>query len=110
MDKPTLFFDGNCGFCRRFIERWRHKTKNRIDYAPFEETAPESVVFIEPNGKKYTGAEAVFRAKAWGTKFSLGLWAYQKIPKFSKISETVYRWVARHRKLLSKFFPGQIKG
>src|SRR5437773_2587310 len=32
--KPLLIFDGECGFCRRWIERWQAKTGDRIDYRP----------------------------------------------------------------------------
>ncbi|MDO8518568.1 MAG: DCC1-like thiol-disulfide oxidoreductase family protein [Deltaproteobacteria bacterium] len=107
--KPLLIYDGDCGFCQKFVERWRHVTKDRIDYAPYQEAAPrfphipestfkESVVFIRADGSHATGAEAVFEAKAFGRKMAPGLWAYRKLPGFKTLSEALYRWVARHRK------------
>ena len=32
-----MIFDGDCGFCRRWIERWKAATGDRIDYAPSQE-------------------------------------------------------------------------
>ena len=37
--KPLLIFDGNCHFCRRWIERWRELTAGAVEYAPSQEVA-----------------------------------------------------------------------
>ena len=70
--KPTLIFDGKCGFCRIWIEYWKLLTGDAIDYAPSQEVAqnypqiaPEafqrSVQLVLPDGEVFSGAEAVFR-------------------------------------------------
>ena len=71
--RPLLIFDGDCHFCRRWIERWRGLTGNAVEYAPSQEVAerfPEipldayekAVQFIETDGTVFSGAEAVFRS------------------------------------------------
>jgi predicted DCC family thiol-disulfide oxidoreductase YuxK len=103
--KPVMIFDGDCYFCRRWIQRWEQSTGDRIDYIPFQDESvaerfPEvprerfqnSVVLVESDGNIVTGAEAVFRAiggRLW--------WAYQRVPGFASVCEWLYRLVARHR-------------
>ncbi len=73
--RPTLVFDGDCGFCRYWIARWRRVTGDLVEYAPYQEVAgyyPEipvesfakSVQLILPDGGVTSGAEAVFGALA----------------------------------------------
>lgn len=38
-EKPTLVYDGDCSFCRLWIERWRALTGERVQYAPFQRVA-----------------------------------------------------------------------
>ena len=99
--KPTLIFDGTCGFCRIWIEYWKLLTGDAIDYAPSQEVAqnypqiaPEafkrSVQLVLPDGEVFSGAEAVFR--------TLGLTSlYQKVPGVAPITEVAYRLIAAHR-------------
>ena len=74
-EKPLLVFDGECGFCRWWIERWKSITGDRLDYAPSQEVAerfPEisreafarSVQLVTPGGEVFEGAHAVFRSLA----------------------------------------------
>ena len=99
-ERPLLIFDGNCGFCRIWIEYWRSLTKQRIDYAPSQEVANDfpqipaqefarSVQLVGTDGSITSGARAVFA--------SLGLtWLYALV---AWPSEVAYRFVASHRDL-----------
>src|SRR5438309_9128528 len=71
--KPLIIWDGECHFCRRWIERWKEITRGEVDYEASQqigERFPEiprgqferSVILIEPDGAFYFGAEAAFRA------------------------------------------------
>jgi predicted DCC family thiol-disulfide oxidoreductase YuxK len=113
MSKPILIFDGDCGFCRRWIERWRGITGDRIDYAPYQEAAanfPEiseaefraSVQLVLPNGKSYSGAEAVFRSLWEARSHRWLLWGYRNIPGVRMLSEAAYRLVAQNRPFFSR--------
>jgi predicted DCC family thiol-disulfide oxidoreductase YuxK len=107
-DRPLLLFDGDCGFCRRWIARWKSETGDAVDYAPSQEVGarfPEirtedfarSVQLVLPTGEVFEGAEAVFRAlgEAPGRRWPLA--AYRRVPGFAPICEFAYRLVARRR-------------
>ena len=112
--KPTLVFDGECGFCRFWIARWRTATGERVDYVasqgleipqrfpeiPREEFS-QSVQFIDTDGAVYPGAEAVLRSLAVNPKWRWGLWAYRNVPGWGWITERCYRFVAGHRPAFS---------
>ena len=38
--RPVLIYDGDCGFCRRWVERWRGVTGDAVEYATSEDAAP----------------------------------------------------------------------
>jgi lipase maturation factor 1 len=110
--KPLVIFDGECGFCRQWIRRWRSETGEAVDYASSQEVAqrfPEipaedfarSVQLILPTGEVFEGANAVFQALAAAPgRYGL-LRAYRSIPAFAAASEFAYRIVARHRRAAS---------
>src|SRR5262249_38420701 len=107
-EKPLLIFDGDCGFCRRWVLRWKSWTAGRVDYAPFQEVGPRfpeispeefqrSVQFITPDGAVYDGAEAVFRSLACAPRGGWMLAAYEAVPGFAPVAELAYRTIAAHR-------------
>jgi len=113
--KPLMIYDGDCGFCRYWIERWRSLTGDRIDYLAYQdprvagwfpeiplEAFKQAVQLVEREGRVSSAAEAVFRALAYVPGRSWPLWAYQRIPGVRPIAETAYRFVARHRSALAK--------
>jgi len=120
MMKPLLIYDGDCKFCRRWIERWRSITHEQINYAPYQEVSQQypqisrdqfqqSVQLIETDGKIYSGAEAVFRTLSQSPNRSWMLGLYQKLPGFKVITEWFYRSVAGNRNIfsdLTQFFWG----
>src|SRR6266581_3176776 len=69
--KPLMIWDGECHFCRRWIERWREITAGEVEYAPYHEIAvrfPEipreqfqhSVVYIDKIGQVFFAAVSEF--------------------------------------------------
>lgn len=109
--KPLLIYDGECGFCREWIARWRAITGDRVDYAPFQEAAgqfpeipqerfAEAVQLREPDGRWSSGAEAVFRALSYAPRLGWASWLYRHIPGLAWLAERAYRWVASHRPAL----------
>ncbi len=112
--RPVMVFDGDCGFCRRWIARWKYATGDRVEYLPYQEAAPrfpqiprerfaQAVHLVEPDGRVSFGAEAVFRSLTSTTSGKLWLLLYRYLPLFAPISETLYSWVARHRNFADRF-------
>jgi len=119
--RPLMIWDGECHFCRRWIERWREITAGQIDYATYQEAAgrfPEipleqfkrAIAFVEPDGKTFFAAEAVYRSLACRSSRKWLAWSYDHVLGFATISEIGYGFIARHRKVGSKitrFFWGE---
>jgi len=112
--KPLLIWDGECHFCKLWIERWREITAGEVDYATYEQAAhqfPEisveqfkrAMAFIEPAGEVFFAAEAVYRSLRYRSSRRWLAWSYDHLPGFAAISEIAYKVIARHRGLGSTF-------
>jgi predicted DCC family thiol-disulfide oxidoreductase YuxK len=110
--KPLLIFDGECNFCRRWVERWREMTGERVDYAAFQEIGEryseipraafaQAVHLIEPSGVTCSGADAVFRTLDHSPRRVFWIASAQRVPGFLALARTAYRVVARHRSFFS---------
>ena len=108
--KPLLIWDGECHFCMRWIERWRVMTAGKIGYVTYQEVAdqfPEipraefgrAMTFIEPDGKTFFAAEAVYRSLQYRSSRKWLAWSYDHVPGFAEVSELAYRFIARQRKV-----------
>jgi len=106
--KPLLIWDGECHFCRLWIERWQVITRGEVDYATYQEMAdrfPEipreqfqkSVVFIDKDGEVFVAAEAVYRSLRCRSSRKWLSWNYDRVPAFAALSEIAYKIVARNR-------------
>ena len=106
--KPILLFDGDCGFCRRWIARWKTTTRDLVDYAPFQEVGRQypqitreqfesAVQLVLPDGAFHSGAEAVLRTLATVPGKRWLLWLYLWMPLFGRVARWSYRLIARHR-------------
>jgi predicted DCC family thiol-disulfide oxidoreductase YuxK len=111
-EKPLLIWDGDCHFCRHWIERWKTETAGCVDYETSQDVAacfPEipreqfqkSVVLIEPDGRVYTAAEAVYRSLQCRSRWLQK--AYERVPGFAAVSEFAYGVIAGHRTFASFF-------
>lgn len=112
--KPILYWDGDCGFCRRWVERWQSTTGDAVEYrilqeAPAEVVAAaggqtlERIVLRRVDGSLATGAAAALTSLAphdLDARWLLA--AYRHVPFFRSIAESCYRWVAEHRVLCGK--------
>jgi lipase maturation factor 1 len=106
--KPLMIWDGECHFCKRWVERWREITVGEVDYVTYQEAAnrfPEipvdqfqrAVAFIEPDGKAFFAAEAVYRSLRCRSSRKWLAWSYDHVPGFAAVSELAYKLIARHR-------------
>jgi predicted DCC family thiol-disulfide oxidoreductase YuxK len=108
-ERPLLVFDGDCGFCRFWTGRWRHRTGSSVEYQASQgrdipqrfpeisrDQAARAVQLIETDGRVSEGAEAVFRLLVLG-RCRGPLWAYEHLPGVSRASDRAYRVFANHR-------------
>ncbi len=110
--QALLVFDGDCEFCRFWIDRWRDLTGERVLYAPASEIAvrfPDmssersvrALQLIDRDGRHYEGASAVFRILACAPGLGWLTWFYEA-PLVAPVSEAAYRFVAGHRPFFLK--------
>src|SRR5438105_955425 len=111
--KPLLIWDGECHFCRRWIERWKEITGVDVDYETSQnlgERFPEiprdelqrSVLLIEPDGAVSSGAKAVFRSLRCRPSKKWLAWSYDHVPGFAALSEGFYKILAANRRSASR--------
>jgi predicted DCC family thiol-disulfide oxidoreductase YuxK len=111
--KPLLLWDGDCGFCRLWAERWSEAYGEKVDLATaqsqagrFPEIPPaaydQAVQLIETDGSVHSGAAAVLRTRRHGRgRGDPALWVYEKIPGVAPVCDAAYGLVARHRPVFS---------
>ena len=108
VDRPLLVFDGECPFCRAWVEYCKRLTGDRVLYAPYQEVGPHipnvpledfasAVKLIMPDGKVLSGAHAVFGALDSVQSKRWMMWSYKHIPAVASFSEAAYSVIARHR-------------
>lgn len=113
-ERPTLYWDGDCGFCRRWIQRWQETTGQKVAYDTLQ-NAPARVqqvaggepfqrlVLEKPDGTTVAGAQAVLASLATSVRGAAWLLRlYHFFPHFAAISEFSYRQIASHRPLAAR--------
>ncbi len=107
--RPILYWDGDCGFCRQWVDRWQESSGDSVEYRTIQGAPPDMVeaaggdpprqiVLKLADGTLLTGAHAALRAVQngrAGAKISLRL--YERVPAFRAFAESFYRWIADHR-------------
>ena len=107
-ERATLIYDGNCGFCRRWVERVRRwDRRGSLEMVPYQ--APdlerrfpgvsradcvERIHLVDERGAVHRGATAgreVLRRLPGGTLWTLPF----RIPGGLWVAERVYVWIAR---------------
>jgi predicted DCC family thiol-disulfide oxidoreductase YuxK len=111
-ERALLVYDGDCAFCRLWIDHWRTLTGERVQYVTSQEIAQKfpdvprenyarAVQLIDEDGSRASGAAAVFRLYAKRQGFGWMKRLYEA-PAVAPVSEWVYRYVARHRPFFLK--------
>ncbi len=106
--KPLLIYDGECPFCRLWIERWKRLTGDSVEYATAADAAPDhpsipaeeykkSVLFVRTDGSYVTGALAALTALGSSATGRVFLFLYRRLPGFRATAEGFYTVVAGHR-------------
>jgi predicted DCC family thiol-disulfide oxidoreductase YuxK len=112
---PVLIYDAECGFCRGWIDRWRRATGDHVRYVPYQRpdvpwrygvsrrAAAREAKLVEPLGRQYGGAAAVFHALLRARSPWVRLLARVGLaPGARAIATAVYRLIAAHRGAASR--------
>jgi len=111
-ERPTLFYDGECGFCRdavAVLSRWDRE--GRIDLIPFQDAArvahfglplpalAAAMHLVLPDGRVVAGADAVPELARLlpGKRWLAWLFAVPGVPP---IARRLYAWIAARRRCL----------
>jgi predicted DCC family thiol-disulfide oxidoreductase YuxK len=105
--RPVLIYDGDCSFCRAWVDFWRSATGDSLEYLPFQEAAErfpdvsiedcrKAVQLITPEGR-FPGAEGVCRVLAGVPGYEWLYWCYRYVPGFAALAGLIYRFIANHR-------------
>lgn len=116
-DIPIMLYDGDCGFCKRSVDKWQKKTGDKIQYIPYQFFAADesgrlkdlpqiqvsdckrSVQLVMSDGARCQAAGAVFQALSYAGKQKWLLLLYRYFPGFKFVAEIIYSFIARHRYL-----------
>jgi predicted DCC family thiol-disulfide oxidoreductase YuxK len=114
VDRPTLLFDGACGFCRRAVLRLEASAGERVACVPYQdfdfagappgltpEACAEGVHLLEPDGRVSRAAEACFRAQAKAPARGFVALLY-RLPGLGALADWGYAKVAGNRLRISR--------
>ncbi len=107
-ERPLLVYDGDCGFCKHWVARWRAMAGERVQCEPFQQASARfpdvpveqfrsAVQLIVPDGHVHSGAEAVFALLALFPQYAWMRWLYHHVPGARPVCELGYGLVADHR-------------
>lgn len=114
-DRPVMIYDGDCGFCQRWILKWQKITRDKIQYAPYQffvtnkdgkikefpnisiNDCKKAIQFVLLGGAHCEAAEAVFQAFHFSGRQKVWLWLYKYFPGFKFLSEGVYKFISSNR-------------
>ncbi len=107
-ERPLLLWDGQCGFCRRAVDRLVYLVGDRVEPVPFQEGAdrvpdldPAAMAraahLVMPDGAVYVGAHSILRANALDGRAHPVLWLYEHVRPFTWVADRIYGWIAGHR-------------
>ncbi len=105
--RPVLIFDGDCSFCRAWVDFWRSLTGDSLEYLPFQQAAErfpdlsieecrKAVQLVTPEGR-FPGAEGICRFLAGVPGYGWLFWCHRFLPGFPALAALVYRFIANHR-------------
>lgn len=108
LPKPVFLYDGGCGFCRRWVARWKARVGDAVWFAPQrpalrwllgvrKRDVARASQFIEPGGRRSAGARAVFRMLQRGRGRRAVATALQA-PGLIQLAELAYKAISANRK------------
>ncbi|MFY1827096.1 lipase maturation factor family protein [Myxococcus fulvus] len=113
--RPSLLlYDADCGFCRRWVARWKQRSDGGVRFLPGRSwlllllgiprrNMRRATQLVEPSGRVTQGAEAVLRALARSPRWlTRGMAKLGLLPGVLGVSQVVYGVIARNRRSASR--------
>lgn len=112
-ERPTVIWDGDCGFCGRSARRLDIETRGQLALitlqeaeGPFPEIPREdleqAVHTVLPDGRVFAGAASIFTALAAGGRYRWLQALYDRSAAFASVCEWAYGRVANNRYAISR--------
>jgi len=106
--KVTMYWDGDCSFCRFWTSNWDKLLKAKVQFEPyqngigqFQDLDPqifkEASRLIEEDGHIYSGPDSTYRSLYLAGKYSWLHKSYQRNVLFRNFSDRLYQWIATNR-------------
>jgi lipase maturation factor 1 len=110
--RPTLIYDGECGFCRAAVDRVRRwDREQRLALIPLQDVArvaafgipltalAAAMHLVLPDGRVFAGADAAPELLRLlpGKRWLAWLW---RLPGVPPLARWVYAWIAARRRCL----------
>lgn len=103
-----MVYDGDCGFCKYWLVKWKKISKNAFDFEPYQSAATKfkdipvqefskAVQLILLDGKVLAGAEAAYYTYYVNNRMPILYKWYTKIRLFRFLSDQLYRLIAKNR-------------
>lgn len=105
---PLLLFDGTCIFCARQSETLVRLSRGRVVALPLQSVDLETwnltrdeclieIKLVMPNGAVFGGARALLETLRIGRPVAGWFASVFYLPGLRRVTDAVYRWVARNR-------------
>jgi lipase maturation factor 1 len=110
--RPTLIYDGECGFCRAAVDRVRRWDRDqRLAMIPLQDAArvaafgipltalAAAMHLVLPDGRVFAGADAAPELLRLlpGKRWLAWLW---RLPGVAPLARWLYAWIAARRRCL----------
>ncbi len=106
---PLFLYDGECGFCQRWVDWLDGKTRDRIEFVPSQsivdlarfgltdEDVRTASYWIDPDGRPHGGNHSIAHALQQGDGIWRAIGVVLELPGVRALAAAAYRAIARNR-------------
>jgi predicted DCC family thiol-disulfide oxidoreductase YuxK len=111
--KPILIWDGDCGFCKYWVIRWKKISEEKITFQPYQEVAlkfpdiplkefKKASRLITTKGTVHSGPDSAYMSYYIANPNSKWHSWYTDVWWFQQVSDHGYNFIAKHRSFFFK--------
>ncbi|HIB49652.1 MAG TPA: DUF393 domain-containing protein [Flavobacteriaceae bacterium] len=120
-DKPVLVWDGDCGFCKYWVTRWKKITHGKITFQTYQDVAHQfediplkefkkASRLITAEGTVHSGPDSAYMSYYIANRNSPWHNWYRKYSWFQRLSDHGYNYIAKHRSFFFKLTKAMLGG